>query len=84
MEVGPVKVIALCKPNYGVKFLEADNNKILSSFMPCGIGIYEKRNGKTYVSRRNVKLFAIMFGGELGQAFKKVAEEEDQITSFLR
>ena len=84
VEVGPVKVVELCKPEYASKVLGSDSSKVISSFMPCAIGVYEKKDGRTFVSKRNIKLFSLIFGGELGQVFKKVAEEEDKITDFLK
>ena len=84
IDIGPLKVIEFCKADYGMEVLKNDDTKFMSAFMPCGIGVFEKRNGKTYVAKRNMKLFSIMFGGKLGAILRKVAEEEEKITGFLK
>ena len=84
IDIGPLKVIEFCKADYGAEVLKNDNTKFMSAFMPCGIGVFEKRDGKTYVAQRNMKLFSMMFGGKLGTILKKVAEEEEKITEFLK
>ena len=82
-DIGKVKVIEICKPDYTMEMLKDDEDKFISAFLPCGIGVYEKRDGSVFVARRNVKLFALMFGGRIGKALKKAAKEEDKISSFL-
>ncbi len=82
-DIGPVKVLEICKPDLGYTMLKSDENKSMTCFMPCSLGVYEKRNGQTYVAKRNLKLFSMMFGGEAGEVLKQAAQEEDRITSFL-
>ena len=48
--VKPVKVIEICKPQYSGKMLELNDERIISVMMPCRISVYEKEDGKTYVS----------------------------------
>lgn len=62
-EVHPVKVIELCNPKYAYRLLSADDLRIFSNMMPCRISVYEKADGKTYVSRMNSALFAAQIGG---------------------
>ncbi|MDF1613293.1 DUF302 domain-containing protein [Stygiobacter electus] len=52
-EVLPVKVIEVCNPNYSFNVLNKEEFKLFSSMMPCRISVYEKADGKTYVSRIN-------------------------------
>ncbi len=62
-EVHPVKVIELCNPKYAYRMLSVDELRIYSNMMPCRLSVYEKADGKTYVSRMNSALFASQIGG---------------------
>ena len=53
--VKPVRVIEICKPQYSGKMLELNDERIMSVMMPCRISVYEKDDGKTYVSLINVE-----------------------------
>jgi len=63
VEVAPVKVIELCNPNYSYRILSDDKLRIYSNMLPCRISVYEKADGKTYVSRMNFALMATQIGG---------------------
>lgn len=66
-EVLPVKVLELCSPSHAYTILENDERRTFSSMMPCRISIYEKLDGKTYVSQMNIEL--------LGSAIKNEMQE---------
>ncbi len=53
-EVNQVKVFALCNPEYSIKILAGDEERIYSNMMPCRISVYTKSDGKTYISRLNI------------------------------
>jgi uncharacterized protein (DUF302 family) len=57
----PVKVFSLCRPNHSSKILEKDSERIISSMMPCRVSVYEKYDGKTYISRINSLIIASSF-----------------------
>ncbi|MBR8702812.1 DUF302 domain-containing protein [Porphyromonas levii] len=59
----PIKVVELCNPVYASRMLSEDSLRIYSSLMPCRISIYEKSDGRTYVSRMNNGAMAGMIGG---------------------
>lgn len=63
LEVLPAMVIELCKPEYAYKLLSKDDTRIITTMMPCRLSIYEKSDGKTYVSRMNNGLMAKEIGG---------------------
>ena len=63
-EVKPVKVFSICKPDIAIRVLDTDNDRHISSMMPCRVAIYEKADGKTYIARMNAGLFAILLGGQ--------------------
>lgn len=62
-EVKPVKVFSICKPDIAVRILGKDDNRHISSMMPCRVAIYERADGKTYIARMNAGLFSLLLGG---------------------
>lgn len=63
LEVLPAKVIEICAPSFAFKLLSSDEERVYSNMMPCRLSVYEKADGKTYVSRMNIELFASQMGG---------------------
>ena len=63
-DVKPVKVFSICKPDIAVRLLNNDKDRHISAMMPCRVAIYQKTNGKTYISRMNAGLFAKLLGGK--------------------
>ncbi len=69
--VGPVKVFELCHPEHAEKILRESEERIVSTMIPCRVAIYEKADGKVYLSRMNSSLMA----GAMGGIIKKVMSE---------
>ncbi len=44
----------LCYPQYAYRLLSVDDFKFYSNLIPCRISVYEKEDGKTYISRMNI------------------------------
>ena len=80
---GRIAVVKLCHPGIAARMLGNDNNKFVSAMMPCSIGVYEKADGKTYVSSMNMGLMSKVMGKEVGPILKEVAEEDASILRFL-
>ncbi|MDD4968053.1 MAG: DUF302 domain-containing protein [Paludibacter sp.] len=59
----PVKVIELCNPKLASQILTNSDTRIYSSMLPCKISVYEKDNGKTYLSILNSGALASQIGG---------------------
>lgn len=53
-DVRPVQVVEICKPDYSGLMLEKNHERISSILMPCRISVYEKEDGKTYVTLLNM------------------------------
>jgi uncharacterized protein (DUF302 family) len=52
----------------------------MTAMMPCRIGVWEGKDGATYVSKLNTGLMGKMFGGVVGEVMGgRVAREEDAI-----
>lgn len=75
----PVKVFSICHPNHSSKILEKDVERIVSSIMPCRISVYEKHDGKTYISRMNALMIASSFGGIIEEVMTSSTKEVEEI-----
>jgi uncharacterized protein (DUF302 family) len=82
-DVLPVKVFSLCHPNHSSRILEKDSERIISSMMPCRVSIYEKADGKTYISRMNSSMIAAGFGGIAEQVMTESANEVEEIIEHI-
>ena len=82
-EVLPVKVFALCNPIHSSKILLEDDERIVSSLMPCRVSVYEKSNGKTYISRMNTGVLAKSIGGIAEEVMIASSEDVEAILSSL-
>lgn len=81
--VRPVASLKICHPDYAEKVLLDDNARFLSVMMPCSIAVYEKNDGKTYISTMNAKLMGKIFGGTAAQVMAgPVAEETAEFIKF--
>lgn len=60
-----VKIVALCNPHYANRILSDDKDKVVSTMMPLGIGVYETKDGNVYISEMNIGLMGMMFGGTI-------------------
>lgn len=78
-DVQAVKVFELCHPEHAEKILSKSEERIVSSMMPCRVAIYEKADGKTYVSRMNTSLMAGMIGGLVKEVMAVASEENEEI-----
>ncbi len=75
----PVKVIEICHPKHSSRILEKNDERIVSSMMPCRISVYEKADGKTYVSRINSGLLAASAGGLIAEVMKDSTVDVEKI-----
>lgn len=78
-EVIPVKVFSICKPDIAVKILDKDDERVVSSMMPCRVSVYEKSDGKTYISRVNTITMADGFDGIMKEVMVSTGEEIEEL-----
>ena len=62
-----VKIVTLCNPHYANRILSDDKDKVVTTMMPLGIGVYETKDGSIYMSEMNVGLMGMMFGGTIAE-----------------
>ena len=82
-EVLPIKVFALCHPKHSGKILSKDDERIVSSLMPCRVSVYEKSDGKSYISRMNAGVLAKPIGGIIEEVMNASSKEVEEILSSL-
>jgi len=82
-EVLPVKVIELCNPTHAFQILGNDLYRPVSPMLPCRISVYDKADGKTYVSRMNAPAFASMIGGEAEKTIIQAFNDTEEILKTI-
>ena len=78
-DVEKVKVFELCHPEHAYLILKQDQERVVSALMPCRIAIYQKRDGKVYVSRLNSGLMGKMMKGVVPEVMGVAARETEEI-----
>jgi uncharacterized protein (DUF302 family) len=82
-DVNEVKVFALCNPDHAVNILQGDEERIVSSMMPCRVAVYVKTDGRTYISRMNSKLMSKGMNRNVRSTMKSAFAEMEEILSKL-
>ncbi len=82
-EIKPVKVFEVCEPNIANKVLSASDDRIVSSLMPCRISIYEKNDGKTYISRMNSGLMAQVMSPLIIEVMSEASAQNEVILEAI-
>lgn len=82
-KVNNAKVFELCHPDHAYKILKLDNERIVSSMMPCRISIYEKSDGRTYVSWMNTSMMGNMMGGAIAEVMGVATRESEQMIKSI-
>ena len=82
-EVRSSKVFELCHPEHAYEILKLDDERIVSSMMPCRVAIYEKSDGKTYVSWMNTSLMGNMMGGVVADVMGIASQESEKMIGAI-
>ncbi len=82
-QIKPVVVIALGSSAHSSKILEIDDNRPTAVMMPARIAVYQKENGKVYISRLNLELMGTMFGGVVKEVMVEAQREHDAIVKDI-
>jgi uncharacterized protein (DUF302 family) len=85
-ELPPVNLINLCQAEHAFNLLKSDANKYISVMMPCTISVYQKADGKTYISAMNAGFLGKIFGGEISRIMAGPVAEDQQafITAAIK
>lgn len=79
-KVGSLNV---CNPRYASRILSADSDRRVTAFMPLSLGVFEDKRGNVYVSRMNVGLMGMMFGGTIAQVMASAGRDLDGIVASV-
>ena len=82
-EVRQVKVYEICQPDHAFKILSQDDERIVSSLMPCRVAIYEKSDGSVYISRMNAGLLSKPMNKIIRSTMSDAAVETEQILADI-
>ncbi len=82
-DVRNVKVFELCHPEHAILILEQDQERVVSSMMPCRVSIYEKSDGNTYVSWMNTSLMGNMMGGIVADVMGVASAESEAMIAAI-
>jgi uncharacterized protein (DUF302 family) len=79
-----VTLLKICQADYAGRILNTDDAMFVSVMMPCTIAVYQKSDGKTYVSTMNTGMMGRLFGGVIAEVMAgSVAKDEAKFTEFL-
>lgn len=82
-KVLPAASLKICQPDYAERVLLDDDARFLAVMMPCSIAVYEKADGKTYISTMNSGLMGRLFGGTAQSVMGgPVAKETREFVQF--
>ncbi len=78
-DVEKVTVIELCNVDLAGDILTGDQNRIVSSMMPCRVAVYETSDGRVIVSRMNTGLMSSVFGGKVQEVMAMATDQTEII-----
>jgi len=82
-DVLQAKVFELCHPGHAYEILSRDKERVVMSMMPCRVAIYEKTDGKTYVSWMNTGLMGKMMKGVVPRVMKAASHESEELIKSI-
>ena len=81
---GRLTVMKLCSPHLASRMFAHDDSKFVAVMAPCSIAVYEKSDGKTYVSAMNMTLMSRLMGPRVGPILADIAADDDAILAFTK
>ena len=82
-DMTPLKIVSICQPHHAYNILQNDRDKLVAAIMPCRVGVYQGRDGQTYIAEMNMGLMSKLFGGNIATVMGEVAVEEAQMIEPL-
>ena len=75
--------LTICNPRYASSILSNDRDRGVTAFMPLGLGVYEDKKGQVFVSRLNVRLLGMLFGGNIAKVMGKVGKDFNEVVDTV-
>jgi len=80
-----VTLLKICEPHHAARIMNDDDALYVTLMMPCTIAVYEKSDGKVYVSTMNAGVMGRIFGGTVADVMAgSVAPETSKFTAFIK
>jgi hypothetical protein len=77
-----IKVFRLCNKSYAKAMMEDESCRKIASVIPCQFALYEKQDGKTYLSRQDMSLAGRLVGGPAAVLFdNQIKTDQEKILS---
>ncbi len=83
-QVANMKVFELCHPDHAYEILKLDEERIVSNMMPCRVSIYEKSDGKTYISWMNTSMMGNMMGGIVAEVMSVASADSEKMIESIK
>lgn len=78
-EINRTGSMNVCNPRYASRILSDEGDRAVTALMPLAIGVYEDNQGNVYVTRVNVKLLGMMFGGTIAKVMGMAGKDLDDV-----
>lgn len=75
--------VNVCNPRYASRILADEEDRGVTAFMPLAIGVYEDAHGQVHVSRLNVGLVGMMFGGTIADVMGTAGADLEAIVESV-
>lgn len=82
-DVLPSKTIEICKPELAYMILKLNDERIVTSMMPCRISIYEKADGLVYVSTLASSEFPAEYGETVNELINATGIETEKLLQAI-
>ena len=70
----------LCNGQYASELINDESARKTAAMIPCTFAVYQKSDGKTYISRLNMKLLGTLLGGKAAVVFTgKIDPDQEMI-----
>lgn len=78
-EVKSTRIYELCKPEFAYEVVGFDQNRLLTSMLPCRVAVYEKNDGVTYISFMDLEFISQSMTGNIPETMKTVQAEINKL-----
>jgi len=82
-DIGNLILIKFCASYYAAQMLKDDNHKKIAVMLPKTVAIYEKSDGRVYVSLPNGAIMGKLLDSDTHSIVEKVSLEIEDIMKFL-
>jgi uncharacterized protein (DUF302 family) len=83
-DIGKNQVLKMCEPGAAAKMLVHDEYKQLTTMMPCTLAVYEKSDGKTYISLMNMEMLGMIYGGLIADIAAELAPQMKEMVTLSK